>query len=142
MKLYSLQKLNAGNLNSTSRHTFLLWQLIFFESTEAVIIEAIINIIATMMTFNPRFLQLRDKPSSLLFMKEDTIKVIFVLLCWIKFLCQNFNFLKALIEWRYVQISVGYLPTPQKPSQLLQHFVIFTKLNGLPDECFYSIGNT
>ena len=68
-------------------HMFLLWQLIFFESTEAVIIEAIIVIIVTMMTFDPRFLQLRDKPSSLLFMKEDTIKVILVLLCRIKFLC-------------------------------------------------------
>ena len=46
------------------------------------------------MTFNPQLLQFRDKPS-LLSIKEDTIQVVFILLCKNTLLCLNF---KCLFE--------------------------------------------
>ena len=43
------------------------------------------------MTFNLRFLQVRDKPS-LFFMKVDSMQTVFVLLRTMKFLCYNFKY--------------------------------------------------
>ena len=59
-------------------------------------------------------------------------------LCFITQKC----FLKTLVECWHVQITVEYLSTLQKSSQVSHIFAIFTKLYGLSFECFCLIGET
>ena len=51
-------------------------------------------------------------------------------------------FVKALVQCWYVQITVVYLSTLQKSSQVSQIFAIFTKLYESPYKCFCLIGET